>query len=106
MISPLVGGPGRTGDGAHEPAEGYTDAGDAAPNPDNLYVSNHTTGKAIDVFIPWRKKDADASTNAWNAVGRPWKEIYQQFGLHRPMANEDWHVEMISKPINKGVEEA
>ena len=77
-------------------AEGYADAAAAAPNPGGLYVSNHTTGKAIDCFIPWRKAGVDASTNQRDPAG--WEHLYNRFGLCRPVSGEDWHIELLGKP--------
>ncbi|MCX5742379.1 MAG: D-alanyl-D-alanine carboxypeptidase family protein [Proteobacteria bacterium] len=73
-------------------------------------VSQHCSGHAVDVFIPWRSDKDPNHTDEW-----AWEEIYHQFGLLRPLHKdlgftgskaEHWHVEETGKNIDGNLNES
>jgi hypothetical protein len=87
-------------------AAGYN-PGDArrAPLPINGRpgVSNHCSGHAVDVDIPWRSPDDPNKVDLW-----AWEQVYHQFGLTRPLhkdrggkssTQESWHIEETGKEL-------
>jgi hypothetical protein len=70
-----------------EAHEGYP-VGDRRRLPNGLEapkMSEHCTGEAMDVTIPWRDGDG------WHAEAN---ELVKRFGLARPIAAERWHFEL------------
>lgn len=67
-------------------------------------ISDHCSGHAVDVHIPWRARDGKG-TDKW-----AWEEIYHQFGLTRPLHKdrspkkkpEAWHIEETGKELELG----
>lgn len=67
-------------------------------------ISDHCSGHAVDVHIPWRSRDGEG-TDKW-----AWEEIYHQFGLTRPLHKdrspskkpEAWHIEETGKELELG----
>jgi hypothetical protein len=66
-------------------------------------VSNHCSGHAVDVDIPWRSPDDPHKVDLW-----AWEQIYHQFGLTRPLhrdrggsakTQESWHIEETGKEL-------
>jgi hypothetical protein len=89
-------------------AAGYN-FGDArrAPLPINGRpgVSNHCSGNAVDVDIPWRSPTDPNKVDLW-----AWEHIYHQFGLTRPLhrdrggkasMQESWHIEETGKELEE-----
>ncbi len=66
--------------------EGYP-SGDPRrlPNTDNIAMSEHCPGRAVDVKINWR------NGGGWNAMAN-W--VTKKSGLKRPISNEPWHFEV------------
>lgn len=68
-------------------------------------VSNHCSGHAVDVDIPWRSADDPNKKDLWG-----WEQIYHQFGLTRPLhkdrggkasTQESWHLEETGKALEE-----
>lgn len=59
-------------------------------------VSNHISGKAIDISIPWRKGAAIASgvVSTGETSDPVASRIVAGFGLKRPVRSERWHFEL------------
>ncbi|KAB2899720.1 MAG: hypothetical protein F9K40_10000 [Kofleriaceae bacterium] len=89
--------------GNNPAASGYP-RGDARRKPairGKLGISDHCSGHAVDVHIPWRARDGEGA-DVW-----AWEEIYHQFGLTRPLHRdrgggrkpESWHIEQTGKEL-------
>lgn len=75
--------------GMHYAEEGYEpDSPYRAPNLQNIPVSRHVHGKAIDFEIDWSQLEG-----AWSSKT---EKIISQFGLIRPYKQEPWHFELKS----------
>lgn len=68
-------------------------------------VSNHCSGHAVDVDIPWRSPSDPNKVDLW-----AWEHIYHQFGLTRPLhrdrggkasMQESWHIEETGKDLEE-----
>jgi hypothetical protein len=55
------------------------------PNTDEVEMSRHCPGQAMDVRIRWRNGDG------WHTEAN---DLVKQFGLSRPEAGEAWHFEL------------
>jgi hypothetical protein len=81
-----------------DPRRAPLDVGDTTPG-----VSNHCSGGAVDITIPWRARGAHASTGKTDVWA--WDEIYAMFGLERSLPKgtefeEAWHIQETGKQLD------
>ena len=77
-------------------AEGYKTTDERIKPNVHPKVSNHISGNAMDVSIPWKEKAKVGSLTISNGQNddKAANHLVQKFGLSRPVQSEKWHFQL------------